>query len=45
METKNKQLKELRVIGIISDKFSANKININKATEIVKEMCAYTADN
>jgi len=28
METKNKQLKELRVIGILSDKFSASRISI-----------------
>jgi len=45
METKNKQLKELRVIGILSDKYSASKVNISKATAIVKEMCEYNADN
>jgi hypothetical protein len=45
METKNKQLRELRVIGILSDKYSASNTNITKATSIVKEMCEYTPDN
>ena len=32
-------------MSILSDKYHANKINIVKATKIVKEMCDYVASD